>query len=66
LEREYDIFEVMPDGALLWRAVVVGHENAIAKLREVASKTKNECRVIHVPTNAVIATSKGSTATEHG
>jgi hypothetical protein len=64
LNREYDIFEKLPDGGLLWRAVVIGHENAIAKLREVAAKTENECFVMYVPTNAVIATLKDPKAVD--
>jgi hypothetical protein len=55
MEREYDIFEIMPDGSPFWREVVNGHENAIRKLEELAKKTKNELRVMHVPTNAIIA-----------
>jgi len=55
MERSYDIFEVMPDGALLWRTAVVGHENAIAELKKLAAKTNNEVRVVHLETKAVIA-----------
>ena len=36
MERHYDIFEIMPDGAPMWRAAVEGHENAIVKLQELA------------------------------
>jgi hypothetical protein len=59
LDREYDIFEKLPDGDLLWRAVVIGRENAIVKLREIAATTKNECFVMYVPTNEIIATLNG-------
>jgi len=55
MERSYDIFEVMPDGPLLWRTAVVGHENAIAELKKLAAKTNNEVRVVHLETKAVIA-----------
>jgi hypothetical protein len=55
MERSYDIFEVMPDGAPLWRTAVVGHENAIAELKKLAAKTNNEVRVVHLETKAVIA-----------
>jgi len=55
MDREYDIFETMPDGAIEWRAVVSGHENAIAQLKELASKTPNEVRVMYLPTKTIIA-----------
>ena len=55
MEREYDLFEILPDGNPLWRGAVHGHENAIAKLREVAAQTANEVRVMHMASNAVIA-----------
>jgi hypothetical protein len=56
VERTYDIFEKQPDGAMLWKATVVGHEPAIAKLRELAGKSPNEIQVMHLPTKALIAT----------
>lgn len=55
MQRSYDIFEVMPDGSLLWRAAVDGHENAIADLKKLAAQTMNEMYVMHVPTKAIIA-----------
>lgn len=47
--REFDLFEKV-DGSLIWRATVVGCEDAIRQLREVAAKTKNECCLMHTPT----------------
>ena len=55
MERDYDIFEINPDGSLIWRAAVQGHEAAVNRLRELAAETKNEVRVMHVPTKSVIA-----------
>lgn len=55
VDREYDIFEKLPEGAVLWRGAVQGKENAIAKLREVAAGSTNEHFVLHVASNAVIA-----------
>jgi hypothetical protein len=55
VDREYDIFEKLPDGGVLWLAVVRGHENAIAKLKELAKNSPNEHFVIHTPTKAIIA-----------
>jgi hypothetical protein len=55
MERDYDIFEVLPDGQPIWRAAVAGHENALRVLKELAVKTTNEVRMMHLPTKAVIA-----------
>jgi hypothetical protein len=56
MNRKYDAFEVLPDGTLIWKATIVGHENAINKLQEVAKGNANEFRLMHVPTKTVIAT----------
>ena len=61
MDREYDLFEVFPDGSLVWRDSVTGHEKAIQRLRELAVLTDNEFRVMHAPTNALIASTKRST-----
>lgn len=55
MNRQYDLFEVYPDGFPVWRETVNGHENAIQRLRELSAKTTNEVRVLHLPTNTVIA-----------
>jgi hypothetical protein len=55
MERDYDIFEVLPDGQPIWRAAVAGHENALRVLKQLAVKTTNEVRMMHLPTKAVIA-----------
>jgi hypothetical protein len=39
----------------LWREAVAGHENALRVLATLALKTTNEVRVMHLPTNSVIA-----------
>jgi hypothetical protein len=56
LERQYDLFEILPDHTPMWRGVVHGHENAIRQLQELAKTTTNEVRVMHIASNAVIAT----------
>jgi hypothetical protein len=55
VNREYDLFEVLDDGAVLWRCVVQGREEAISKLRESAATTRNEWRLMHIPTQTLIA-----------
>jgi hypothetical protein len=58
MDREYDLFEVFPDGSLIWRQSVTGHENAIRRLQELVELTDNEFRVMHVLTNTLIASMK--------
>jgi hypothetical protein len=55
VDRQYDLFEVTPDRSPLWREAVTGHENAIQRLRELSARTTNEVRILHLPTNTVIA-----------
>jgi|HubBroStandDraft_1064217.scaffolds.fasta_scaffold01108_14 hypothetical protein len=55
MEREYDLFEVLPDGTAVWREAVAGHETAIRKLHELSARTTNEVRVMHLQTNTLIA-----------
>jgi prophage DNA circulation protein len=61
MEREYDLFEVLSDGAPLWRQMVAGRDNAVRKLTELSQQTSHEIRVMHVLTNTLIA----STITPH-
>lgn len=55
MERSYDIFEMVKNEAI-WRQAVTGHEAAIQALKELATKTKNELRVLHLPTKSIVAT----------
>jgi hypothetical protein len=41
MEREYDLFEQFPNGDVLWRMTVIGHESAIQQLRELAATVMN-------------------------
>lgn len=56
MERTYDIFEKQPDGTMLWRAAVAGHEAAIRTLQELAAESLTEFHLMHLPSNSVIAT----------
>jgi hypothetical protein len=49
MQREYDLFEHFPNGDVLWKMTATGHENAIQQLKELAAKTSNEVRVVHLP-----------------
>lgn len=55
MNREYDLFEKLGDGASVWRGVVSGRDKAIAKLKELAATTANEVFAMHMLTKAVIA-----------
>jgi hypothetical protein len=61
MERDYGIFEHFADGSLIWRETVSGHEDAIRRLRELAEKTINEVRAMHIPepTYCLIAARNG-------
>jgi hypothetical protein len=59
MERDYDLFEVLPDGGVIWRETVSGHENAIRRLKELSQETSNEVRVMHVLSNTLIASMNG-------
>jgi hypothetical protein len=56
MERTYDIFEKMPDGTILWRDSVQGHEKAVSKLKEVAAGSLHEFQLLHLPTQSLVAT----------
>jgi prophage DNA circulation protein len=65
MEREYDLFEVLSDGAHLWRQMVAGHDNAVRKLTELSKQTTHEIRVMHILSNTVIASMNGPKAWRH-
>jgi hypothetical protein len=56
MNQQYDVFEVSPDGTLLWHAMVKDDEDATEKLRQVAKDNPHEFRLIHISTKRVIAT----------
>ena len=58
MNREYDLFEVLSDGGVVWRQTAAGRENALQKLGELSKRTSNEVRVMHVPSNSLIASMK--------
>lgn len=62
MEREYDLFEVLSDGAVVWRETVSGHENAIQRLKELSQQTSNEVRAMHILSNTLIASMNGPKA----
>lgn len=59
MDRTYDIFEKLPSGEVLWRAVMVGREPSLRKLQELAAQSSNEIFAVHLPIKEIIATLKG-------
>jgi hypothetical protein len=55
MDREYDLFEKLAEGASMWRGTIIGHDKAIIKLKELAKVTSNEVYAMHMPTRAIIA-----------
>lgn len=55
MDREYDIFEVHPNGDLLWRECVTGLENARMKVEELGRQSTNPFFAAHTPTKEIVA-----------
>lgn len=55
MNRDYDIFECLPDGTDLWKGYVTGLEQARRKLQELAALSENEHYAIHTPTKEIAA-----------
>jgi hypothetical protein len=55
VDRQYDIFQVLTDGTLLWRETIVGHQAALDKLNQLALSEQSEFRLLHLPDKTVIA-----------
>jgi hypothetical protein len=56
MNYEYDLFERMPDGSLLWRGLEEGLEQARCRLCVLNSETGHECFALYVPTEEIVAT----------
>jgi hypothetical protein len=48
VRRDYDVFELFPDGSTLWRACVLGMGNAERKLRELARESNSKFFAINL------------------
>jgi hypothetical protein len=53
--RKFDLFEIFPDGYVLWRGTIKGLGKATIELQELAAHTKHEVQLMYTPNNAVIA-----------
>ena len=58
MDREYDVFEKLPDGSHIWRAFVKGLIEARARVEELSQSSPNEFYAIHTPSQEIVANSK--------
>jgi hypothetical protein len=54
VERAYDILEKFSNGEVLRRGVVQGHENPIARLKELGQTSSNEHFLLRTATQTVL------------
>ena len=52
---KYDLFELFPDGYVLWRGTIKGLKKALIELQELAAHTKYEVQLVYPLNNVVIA-----------
>lgn len=55
MDLEYDIFEKLPNGDVVWRGSVKGRDKGIQRLGELAKRSPNEHFAMHTPTKEIIA-----------
>ena len=59
--RNFDIFEIFPDGSMIWRACVFGRYETRRKLQELAERSPNEFVAIDIhagePVPAIVSLS---------
>lgn len=54
MNREYDLFEQMPDGSLRWRMFVQGLEQANATLADLAKNSPHQFIAMYTPTKEIV------------
>jgi hypothetical protein len=54
-ERDYDVFENLPDGQKRWQCCVHGIDAANRKVEELSRLTKNEVFAVCVSTKEIVA-----------
>jgi hypothetical protein len=55
MNRDYEIFELLPDGSPIWKGHGSGLDSVRVKLEKLAAKTANECIAMHLPTREIVA-----------
>jgi hypothetical protein len=54
MDSDYDIFEKLPGGKVIWRFAVIGRDIAVAQFEQIAAISANEVFVVQVDTREVI------------
>jgi hypothetical protein len=54
MDSDYDIFEKLPDGKVIWRFAVIGRDIAVAQFEQIAAISANEVFVVQVDSQEVI------------
>lgn len=57
---QYDIFEIMPDGAPVWKCSAMGQEAALLQRESLGQSCSNELIVVHLPSSQVVARKPGA------
>lgn len=55
MEREYELFELLVDGSLMWRDHASGMRDVRLKLQEIAKTTTHECFAMYLATKEIVA-----------
>ena len=55
MNRDYGLFEQLPNGSELWRRHVQGLLEAQRELVELSKTTKNDCFAMHLKTKEIVA-----------
>jgi hypothetical protein len=56
VNRNYDLFEMLPDGSPRWKGSVSGYDDAIRMLHKLSERTANKVHLMYLPTKTIIAT----------
>lgn len=52
---QYDIFEILPDGAPIWKSSADSEEAALLQLESLGQSCSNELIVVHLPNSRIVA-----------
>lgn len=63
MQSTYDIFEILPDGAPIWRCAVTDAKAAVAELESLGKSCRNELIAVHLPSSRIVARKASKTPT---
>jgi hypothetical protein len=55
MKNRYDLFEKFPDGSSLWRACVIGLDDARSHMSDLAKRSPNQFYALHVMTGKLVS-----------